>query len=256
MGESIFKYFRGDEYSLKGLKERSLWFSRPPYFNDPFDCSMEHLITRDSPLSDKGKEFIKQNTRKFGVCCFSEDPLSHHLWSFYANGYQGFCVEYDLKIVRSFCSERFFAKCDLMKCDYRVNPLDLNEPIDWIFHDNGSVESYGLHKILSETRDTDKLFEMLLLQKNAHIWKNEKEWRIILSGRAIKNGADRFDFDGKGYNIPLPENAIKSILLGSKMGPLDRDKIKTINQDVYSGRLEIHEIELDHNSWGLKLKHS
>ncbi len=253
MGSVIYKYFRGDHYSLIGLRERTLWFSRPPYFNDPFDCSMEHLVTRESPLSEEGKEFIRQNTMKFGICCFSEDPISHQLWSFYANGYQGFCVEYDREVIQSFCSDRFQANCDLAQCTYEEFPVNLDDRITWE-RDGYYIREVPLRWILSCPKRTDRLFQMLLLQKNEKVWKSEREWRIILSGRAIKNGAYQFDSDGKGYNIPLPENAIKSIIIGSKMVDSEREKIEAINREVYSGQLEMKEIELNHDTWGLKLK--
>lgn len=213
MEGSIFKYFRGDDYTLDALINKYLWFSMPPYLNDPFDCSMEHLVTRDSPLSDKAKNFILDKTKEFGICCFSEEPLIHHLWSFYANGHQGFCVEFDREAIKSFYSKKFQAKCDLLRCDYRLIPLNLNGPIEWIFHEDGSITSFPLANILSEDKKRDQLFEMLLLQKNAGIWQNEKEWRIILGGRAILNGAKEYSQESKGYKIPLPENAIKSMVL-------------------------------------------
>jgi hypothetical protein len=252
MYNSIFKYYSGDLNSINCLENEYFWFSKPPYFNDPFDCSMEHLVNRDSQLSNLGKDFIRENTKEFGVCCFSEDPVNLHMWAQYANSYKGFCLEFDKDVIQSFCSDLFQANCELMKCDYRDCPIDLNEAIDWIFHDDGNTTRWPLRKILSCDKESDKLFEMLLLQKNKKIWTNEQEWRIILSGRAIRNGADDLEINDLGYKIPFPKNALKSIIVGLGMGDGTKEEIERISYEVYEGSLELKGINLDHDNWEIK----
>ncbi|WP_425636054.1 DUF2971 domain-containing protein [Algoriphagus yeomjeoni] len=221
--------------------------------NDPFDCSMEHLISRESQLSNEGKDFIRTNTKEFGVCCFSEDPLNLHMWSHYGNSYKGFCLEFDKEIIQSFCSDLFQANCELLQCKYDEYPINLDERITWEI-DGDYIQEVPLRWILECPKKTDRLFQMLLLQKNEKVWGQEQEWRIILSGRAIRNGARNHAHKSNGYRIPLPEGAIKSIFLGPNMSDPDKEKIELINQEFYAGSIELKEIKLDHNNWGLRYK--
>lgn len=250
LGNSIFKYHSGEGNSLDSFSKKYLWFSKPPYLNDPFDCSMEHLLSEESQLSDLGKNFIRSNTKEFGVCCFSEAPLNLHMWSHYANSYKGFCLEFDKEIIQSFCSDLFQANCELMPCIYRDSLICL----DYLEFETGvKVPLRGIHPA---SKEFDQLMKELLFQKNEKVWGQEKEWRIVLSGRAIRNGAKNYEHESTGYKISLPEGAIKSIVLGPKMSDPDKKKIESINQEVYAGSIELKEIELDHDNWKLKLKNT
>ena len=38
INQSLYKYRADDEYTEKIFTEKTLWFSHPNAFNDPFDC--------------------------------------------------------------------------------------------------------------------------------------------------------------------------------------------------------------------------
>lgn len=247
----IYKYYPGNEYSFSSLEEKYFWFSKPPYLNDPFDCSMENLISCDSSLTDEGRRLIKENTEKFGICCFSKNVINLHLWALYANSHKGFCLVFDKDKIQSFCSEKYQADCDLSEIDYRDRPINLNEPI--LMSEIESEQKFlPIKGILTDPKATDKLFKKLLLQKNTNIWRNEQEMRIVISGRAILNGAKKDDC-GSGYKVPFPEGALLEVIIGNKASKTDEDKIDLINSSIYDGALLIKRASLNHENWSLSV---
>lgn len=132
--KTLFKYEAINTYSLRNLKNASLYFNKPSSFNDPFDCSImldsvnysdEDLVRlfnnmidageiygfpRASSLGDLPNDFSQQvanGLRKavldkqnfclnnIGCTCFSETNIHLLLWSHYANGHRGICLEFD-----------------------------------------------------------------------------------------------------------------------------------------------------------------
>src|SRR5690606_1283039 len=153
--EEIYKYYPGNCLSFDALENKYFWFSKPPYLNDPFDCSMEAFRSCDS-FTEDGKNLILEKTKEFGICCFSKNNDNLHFWALYANSHQGFCLVFDRNRIQSFCSERFQADCELLDCDYRDLPIDLNQPI--LMNETGDKYS-PIKGILSDPKKTDALFK-------------------------------------------------------------------------------------------------
>ena len=249
--KKIYKYYPGNKNSFTALQDKCFWFSKPPYLNDPFDCSMEAFNYCTSSFTDDGKNLILENTKNFGICCFSKNNNNLHLWALYANSHKGFCLAFDQNKIESFCSERYMASCELSNCDYRDTPIDLNQPI--LMNETHDGRKYSpIKRILSDPKATDELFMKLLLQKNARIWKNEEEMRIILSGRALRKVRKEDSFPS-GYKIQFPEDALLEVILGNKTSIIDEEEIEAINSNFYNGALIIKKAKLNHQTWSLKI---
>jgi hypothetical protein len=128
----LYKYQSYNVQTLDNLKNRSLWFSKPAQFNDPFDHRVipfemadagpqdwTHLYNELSkanaargislPYSGPTEEFkakVKTGYQKAyeervkrlqerGVACFSAKVDDILMWSHYADGHRGFCLEFD-----------------------------------------------------------------------------------------------------------------------------------------------------------------
>ena len=88
---------------------------------------------------------------KVGVCCFSENHDNLLLWSYYSEGHNGVCLEFDT-------SKEPFTK--VKKVNYVEDAPIIN--LDEVYSDNDSTES----------------IEKFLCQK-AKAWSHEEEWRIL-----------------------------------------------------------------------------
>lgn len=126
--EYFYKYMRA-ENAIKLLESKTLWFSSPKNFNDPFDCNVDLL---DFTPSHAGiKEFINQkvsgnravrreeiaknkrdpfriknqvaeqtqtNFNKSGVSCYSELNDNILMWSHYSDNHKGVCLKFNSSV--------------------------------------------------------------------------------------------------------------------------------------------------------------
>jgi hypothetical protein len=130
----LYKFHRNNKFLFNLLLDSSLWFSNPKDFNDPFDMrfssdlSFDEVLPKDilqlevakyafSKLGideeqfldqiDKEIEhvgfdpkelvniFVYQMFQNMGMCCFSKTYDNILLWSHYAEGHTGVCIEFD-----------------------------------------------------------------------------------------------------------------------------------------------------------------
>ena len=179
---SFHKLKEGEKYYIPGqttyreeriFTHNEIYFPSPEKFNDPFDC---RLPTISFEASDKewlnyyikylGRSEAEQKIRenhhkdpvhqngfikrfqdkifKLGVLCLSELPNNILMWSHYADGHKGFCLQFENTDIGA------------QKVKY--------------------TESYPVINYLLTPEDDQR--EITLLTKSNH-WSYEKEWRIV-----------------------------------------------------------------------------
>jgi hypothetical protein len=189
--DKLYKYEPFNEYSIKNLKNASLYFRPPKEFNDPFDCALLEeslsyseedlvalynkrskeealnippIISKDQIPSvsiDKVKkvlkEFVSKKQKEFletkGCTCFSETNNSILMWGHYANRHKGFCLEFNTN---------FDPFSGAKEVKYR-NEYPIYNPIADILNDHEASD--------------DDLFPPISTKYTQ--WEYEKEWRIF-----------------------------------------------------------------------------
>lgn len=144
------------------------------------------------------KEYIAfcDSLSDFRICCFSTSPYLNRMWSSaYANNNQGFCIEYE---------------------------IDLNDKKNQNLYNNIFPVIYSqkrndfvpLSKNVDKSPSKDDLWQMYFngLLRKSKLWKDQKEWRLILHKGFINQN-------------PLPFFKIKKVYLGNKMPNKERLKI-------------------------------
>ena len=203
INQSLYKYRADDKNTERIFTEKTLWFSHPNAFNDPFDCwaNIQSLDTKSLTkaliqrnLNDKNKSrIIEAGMKSFttldlkkcvdsvlnqiGVCCFSKTFKSILMWSHYAYFHQGICLEFDiLQDPDLFC----FA----LPVNYSNSLPKFNYPID-----------------------SDEIIKKVIQPKSTE-WKYEEEVRIIKRQSDIEyNGKQSFTFNPA---------ALKKVIIGCK----------------------------------------
>lgn len=182
----IFKFRSINKNLLKSLVDGSIYFARPSFLNDPFDCrvdvlrSLEKAIIK-SPPESRGSleklwqmkgflEKVQADLYEFGVCAFSlelNDPL---MWSHYADGHRG------LSLMYSFREAYFHQNADrivgIVRMQYGVSPLT-----DWFIQrapNLGSFEDFGTSLVSK------------ILTVKAEPWKYEQEVRILRRNSGVE----------------------------------------------------------------------
>jgi Protein of unknown function (DUF2971) len=115
---SLFKYRTINRNTLDALGNQKIWVASPNSFNDPLDTNTDNYLENLSPeaierisrhgvlqiknrapndparLSTFHDTFVKQ-AMTFGILSLTENCESTLLWSHYANGHRGFCMEFE-----------------------------------------------------------------------------------------------------------------------------------------------------------------
>jgi len=170
----LYKYL-----TLEGLEaciqNRTLKFSAPHTFNDPFDfsasphglCSHPHW---EKTMSNPDRLFMYR--RQLGVLCLTRNPLNSLMWSHYGDKHTGAVIGIETEYCGLECSEDNLIPALSGSVQYHSRRPDVSSDI------LPSVE------FLSATNR--QLLERLFLIKAAH-WAYEEEVRVVRKLKNISN---------------------------------------------------------------------
>ena len=188
----LYKFEKLNVQTLRNLKNAQIYFNTPASFNDPFDCSaldVSAMLTDDkvvetykwhlknnniqvdseiNSIKDVPQKIVDQTHEVFeesftkqqdeilnkkGCTCFSELNDNILLWSHYADGHKGICLEFDT-------SSPLFSKA--RKVDYS-SEFPKIDPVKFL---------YGSHEESVEEGQKP-------LFTKYEYWSYEKEWRLF-----------------------------------------------------------------------------
>jgi hypothetical protein len=172
--KEIYKLFPPELSRIDALWNDNLWFSKPAFFDDPFDTGywisqqlqfktilkslkLEKTEFKDGDVlenicNNRQKILSDDIKSKYLISSLTEEINSPVLWSQYAGQHKGFAVQYDLnpKI--------------LIDLDYFIAPVNYVDKM------------MDLDNILKNTPNT---LEYLLLLTKGIDWSYQNEWRAI-----------------------------------------------------------------------------
>lgn len=179
----------GTRLDTKTLLSQQLFAASFDSLNDPFEASA------DLPYDDiPGNEWViplKQCAYSFGIYSLIKPiegesfPCNELMWSHYADSHKGFCIEYDLDILRQSYSSSY----------------NLIRAFDVHYQDE--------RPIISKNDDIYGIIDKVCGTKSK-AWEKENEFRLVFGDIGLK---------------PVPQNAIKSIYFGLEMKSEERKQI-------------------------------
>lgn len=187
---SYYKFRKCDEYSFEALANQTIYFANLHNLNDLFETMC--------PIGeDMSKEVVDKLNRRF-VYCVSEGDESfiknnHYMWIHYADGFKGFCIEYNDRIFDGFKDYNTVGHTQenvWMKVIYTDSCTDAIEKADNIEKRIGNIICYKKDE-----------------------FKNENEVRLVLH-----------DTTNHVHIRPI-HSAIKAIYLGCKISIDDKMKL-------------------------------
>lgn len=220
----LYKFEKLNVQTLRNLKNAQIYFNTPASFNDPFDCSVleASVILGDNEVIELFKRYLKANNKlvdfeinsikdipqeyidqiheaseknlkdqqakflnKTGCTCFSEVNENILLWSHYADGHKGICLEFDT-------SFPLFAKVKEVKYSQRFPSID---PIKLLFSSKDEISEEWLKSLCTKYE----------------CWSYEKEWRIFHEEPNIEYG----------YSV----DALKSVYFGLAVNNTDLEVV-------------------------------
>ncbi|MDN2658634.1 DUF2971 domain-containing protein [Neptunomonas sp. CHC150] len=198
----VFKYRGGDEgifiRDLESLEKDTFWSPTINRLNDPCEGLVFHedlltqidltagLLGRGSKEVSSSAEAVKQSLRELiekkdsvGIYSLSKNGTDELMWAHYANGHEGFCIEYELDTLV------YFGRNDYHTFDvnYSNNPPSL--------HINDMLK----------IKDKVSFIQKLIGIKSKR-WAHEKEIRVVTSVAGLQH----YDY-----------RAVKAIYFGLRM---------------------------------------
>lgn len=266
----MFKFSKFNKYTLENLEKGQIWCNYYDVFNDPFECWCTEKTGIPDPEKEKERydsivgawgydpgprnreeyfeycsEFVHPYSMKVSyfiesarICCFCKSSDNLLMWSHYADGLRGFCVEFD----KSKLLQQGSLDMDVFDVFYTDNPplvdtmlFEVAKDQIW-FHEMaiGEEESkiQGIpdhvpNKLLPEYHVALKDARQLLFDLYYKILCHKpKEWHYEEEVRLIFHTEKK---DKAGHPFMYPKSAITSIIIGEKA---DQRNIKNIKKII------------------------
>jgi len=206
----LFRYENISLQTIRNLKNQVVYLGAPRNFNDPYDCAISAAL---GDLSDDGlsqflngaqvaapaeevKALIKQGATKAisdiaesfingrGISCFTEKNDNLLMWSHYADGGRGICLEFST-------SESLFEKAK------KVNYVD-------------DIPRLSLDRLLCENNYEDV---MELFRTKSTAWQYEQEWRVMHEKAGTAWTYDSKSLTGIYFGPSAPEDLVNIVCL-------------------------------------------
>lgn len=202
----LYKYRAYNARSLSIIENRKIWFAKPDSFNDPFDCKIpfDHHLTLDQAVAygrkigvpeeklkvivnSKGeiqKEFLEEwaktlkkadeELESMGVFTLSEASNNILLWSHYANGHRGFCIEFERNSANKLGNYEITRRVQY-RLDYpTINPTK------------------------------EDVFDLKFFTK-ASEWEYEREWRLVYDKGDVEEPLADVEISAIVFGLRLPD---------------------------------------------------
>ncbi|CDU14906.1 MULTISPECIES: DUF2971 domain-containing protein [Vibrio] len=163
------------------------------------------------------------------ACCFARDSIfgpaleNRLMWSHYADGLRGFCVEYDKNMLIRGISEHIGQEVLLSPMNY------------------GELKTFNFSDILLQTAQSIDLNDKMFGIGSIACFKS-KEWEYESEFRLVTDVAN---------SIEIPPQSILSITVGAKMPPLKLNTLKSILRGNQGISCEVHESYIDTKTFKL-----
>lgn len=159
------------------LANAKLWMAKPQDLNDPYEVmryidessldvpeairreALEQIGEFENKEAHVGalrKTLLALNDHfpKLGVCCFSEDPESHLMWSHYAAAHTGYVLEFE------------------------INPALVGDFVKVPYEDEPTFDPFSIGNDFTEAAFQDFARRVWSIKKTE--WSYEREWRWLV----------------------------------------------------------------------------
>lgn len=253
------------------------------FFNDPFECWCEiltgfpsknekstrrHNIIQACGLDDAEDTITDENYESYigslvgsepdiaslinsaRITCFSERPDNLLMWSHYADGLRGFCLQFDPNLI---LYNNKLAK--IYTVEYKEKPAVIDATLIAALTDQISYNSFAVRLTKNLTvqssynqqlnklvNHSEEIFRSMLATKPID-WMYEEELRIIYQSLS----------EGKQPEfLSYPRQAIKSVIFGEKMPEKHKNALQSLFLlDPY--KIEFKTAKRDKGSFGITI---
>lgn len=275
----LYKYRSTSKYSLEGLINNELYFSKYTDFNDPFEFStpFPDLVKTYKKARKEFREYydnkeiskevflkltnlfktpskdilkkrfetlseIKNNTQNMGILCLSQRDENILMWSHYAEDHKGFCIEFNE------LNTHLSDTADLIDVKYLESFEDLNSPeliVDFfmlMFWDYRDLPRLEWERKYIELGQQLKVHEESQLALSI-IGNKYVDWSYEKEVRLVTGNKGVIKYDPQ---------SISSITFGLRMSESDKATIRNICKTDDKCHIKFKQAEKLTSGYGLK----
>lgn len=215
----------------KLLENKTLLFTNPKNFNDPFDCEISHYTETNLTLAYHANVAHQSLIYKIGILCLTRNKFNLLMWAHYAANHTGVVVGIDIPDSGLDTSDKIIVRSTDGSIIYTsIRPSSNGEPV-----------AMNLDEL------TPEQIQKIFLQKSIH-WAYEEEVRIVRNNRSDTGGWIPIFPDNKA--VEIPDNCIREIYFGARF---DFNK-KTLTANSLEKRFPkatLSQCDLDNTEWKL-----
>lgn len=227
----VYRYICLEGHHKEALKDNKLYFNSPREFNDPYEPSL---------LLDGRENFERaliSDLEMSAISCFSHTNNNLTLWSYYANGMKGICIEFDTeRLISSIASSITEKFKNHWLYSFKVKYLT---SID----DSFGIIPKVIEEKLTSTDYEEKGSELIkIFATKPSIFSNENEFRLVIRPDPVINRATTMN-GLYGYN----KNAITAIVFGAKTREDDIHFIK----ELFGSNINYQSAKINKNKYSI-----
>ncbi|MCL7931633.1 DUF2971 domain-containing protein [Halomonas llamarensis] len=252
----LYKYVSHD-VGMKILEGNSIGFTKPKYFNDPFESEaafppsdsanpIDRMLRQTANVGLRG--VLKDS---YGVLSLTRQSLNPLMWAHYANQHKGMVIGIDCTINEFTCE-----KSNTIPVQYGNVIYSETKPNSPLLKN----ASFDLSKSFSFSLDHFEKLQRYFLFK-ASCWSYEEEVRVVKCLEAIEGSSPNksgliLSKDERGHALQLlklPKGAIKEVYLGERSAELHIDQAPHIISTIrsYQPQAQIYGCKISEESWTL-----
>lgn len=208
----LYKYHPINDYLIEGLRTKTNWYSKLAHLNDPYEC-----FVNDESETNHFQDMLS----KLCVCCFSKNMDNYLMWSHYADGHRGVCLEWEVDQDVEGLKDVSYSNDDIILTSI------IKKSNDTYITSTSSVKKMGRYTIFGGSKDA--------MSRKFNMWKSEEEVRRYISYHDNIRGSSE-PFIGR----------LTAIYFGVKAGNDNIDRVK-LNVSQIEG-VEFKQVGLDTES--------
>ena len=163
-----------NEKKLKTLSEEKIWVSSVSELNDPYEFNCLYINKQkfiendyDPKLIEHFENMLNDMKKEYGIVSLTANSFnSLPMWAYYANNYQGYCIEYE--VIRNDA---------IFQVQYEPERIPIASIISYFLNDFINMRKQG--KLTDPSVEKYVYFLEIQLFLKHESWKHENEYRII-----------------------------------------------------------------------------
>lgn len=206
--------------SLKRIYEE-LEYNRRVAVENPIVLLKEQAASLEKQISAT-TNILNMMVDSVGIFSVSKRYDSECMWSYYANGHKGFCIEYDAKVLRNCFKDNniFTNNFEVKYSNERMTP-DSDE-----------------FMLLAKSNPIDTLKGIFASKSKS--WEQEEEVRYTL--QPIK----------ESQYIDIPDNAVTGIYIGARCSDFDKNLILKTIKSMRNCNIKLYQMKFKEDSFDME----